>query len=196
MHLLAYPAKSGENSTEVLVPQSSRLRVPVQGEPGTAHRVAEAAVPRSRPPSLGQPHPSRRPVRRVDARLQVRLRGVADLRGESFQACDGQRRAHRLHRGRRLRDLLVELPSRLSIRSLHIVSSEDAASLVGAQAGVLQHLGVLLAHDCEHATHTSCALPSSFVPFAHRLLVPDLTISKSGELLLQSRLASRAPKLL
>ena len=82
MHLLAYPAKSGENITEVLVPQSSRLQVLVQDEPETAHRVAEAAVSRSRPPGLGQPHPSRWSVRRVDARLQVRLRGVAGLRGE------------------------------------------------------------------------------------------------------------------
>ena len=86
MHFLTHPAQSGENSIEVLVPQCPRLRVPVQGESEAAHRVAEAAMPKGRPPGFGQLHRSSRLVRRFDARLQIRLRGIADLRGERATA--------------------------------------------------------------------------------------------------------------
>ena len=73
MHLLVHAAKSGENSTEVLFPTNflsgCSHRASLRRHTGRRSGRAEA-----RPPSLGHPHPSRCPVWRVDARLQIRLR--------------------------------------------------------------------------------------------------------------------------
>ena len=148
MNLLSNPTEARQDAGQMLVPQ---FNAPDSGWPysasfsrhtGSRNRPCHATKPSGKSNARG------RTGRRIDSRLQICLRRIADFRCEA---------SHRLHRRGRLRDLLVEFPCGVPTRRLDGVPHEHAASFVRAVGGGLEDLGMFLAHDGEDAPDASLA---------------------------------------